>query len=119
MGSVLRARCECGYEKDATVGSNMSMQDTYFPAYCQSCHDIVDALLHRTDKTKCNCRQCHGTKVIFYSEDCLIGERGEKMRGGSWQPWTNSWALQITDGTYYCPKCGQDRLRFFLKSLFD
>ena len=111
MGSLVIAVCECGYTAESAVGGGMATfkEICYFPAYCEQCHELVEAdLLARP----VNCPVCEGTPVTPYNDEKLIGEIGEEE--------VESWNMEedlgrelvLTNGTYFCPACEEFKLRF-------
>ena len=112
MGSAVNAVCECGYRQDnLMIGGGMMTFTTLclFPCLCKSCSAVTPVNLLRK---RLKCETCGSTKVTPYNAPELAGEIGQHN--------LTAWGVddglerdvELTDGTYLCPKCGKHSLRF-------
>ncbi|NRB58315.1 MAG: hypothetical protein HRU50_00065 [Winogradskyella sp.] len=104
MGSVIKATCGCGYEKDITVGGGrLNFKTTqYFPHYCKTCQEVVSGNLLKEEKL---CASCETKDKIPYNNKDLILKKGNGIVFKSFEN-------IITDGLYKCPCTKCDNLKF-------
>ena len=111
MGDSVIALCKCGYNRLFLIGCGMmDFKDTcYFPCLCEKCRKIVRAnvLSHHL-----KCPSCKTTELIPYGDPKLIGKKGKKRVADWGVDKKLGRVLRITDGEYYCPKCGENNLKF-------
>lgn len=85
------------------------MEVCYFPVLCRNCKEIVQLNLLSERKL---CPKCKGSQVIPYDNKKLVGKLG-KNEVVSWNIEEQlGRVLRLTDGTYFCPSCGEYKLRF-------
>lgn len=111
MGSAVRAECSCGLSAEMPIGGGMLNFTTFcgFPCACESCHQVVGVnLLDR----EAHCPLCGASDPIPFDDPRLAGARGDRVVA-DWKV-TDSLGrvLVLTNGTYRCPRCGEDALRF-------
>lgn len=111
MGSSVKAVCKCGYEGSFAIGGGMISFETVceFPCLCKKCNQIVECnLLNK----RVACPECKSTRVVPYDDKQLCGKPGTVV--------VTSWnmekrlgrELELTNGTYFCPKCQKFDLEF-------
>lgn len=119
MGSLVEARCRCGYHKaEIRVGGGM---DTFasecdFPVLCSTCNDLTEAnLLAATPR----CLECDGTSITSYDDPPLH----PKQAGQPVATWDVASEigrdLVLHEGNYYCPRCHEMTLTFNLTGMWD
>ena len=111
MGDAVSAECKCGYNRLFFIGCGMmdfTKPTYYFPCLCETCGEIVEAnvLSHHL-----KCPSCKATELIPYGDRRIIGKKGKKLLAICIEKEFGR-ALRITDGEYYCPKCGENNLKF-------
>lgn len=108
MGTLLMARCECGYMHgpiEQGGGFATFMTKDMEPAYCARCRELV-VLNYMAKRPRCpGC----GGRAVFYNDpslqkspdgpgaDCIVSQWGEFV---------------LPDTHYLCPLCGEMRMRF-------
>lgn len=99
MGSVIKAKCDCGYEKEITVGcGRLNFKTTqYYPYFCKTCQEVVSCNVLNEEKL---CKSCKTQDKIPYSNKQLIAKKGNDIVFKSFEN-------TITDGIYKCP-CSKD-----------
>ena len=109
MGTSVRVACECGVEGEVLIGGGMQtfMTTCYFPGSCRSCRTLVTINVLEAD---CRCPTCKTPGVIPF------GSAGIEYSPGTrvvvyWHVEYHG-KLELTDGSYECPKCGNVSLRF-------
>lgn len=104
MGLDAIASCECGFTATAPIGGGMLDCDRTFcfPALCKKCNGLVTVNLL---KKSLSCPKCRSTDVVPYDQPELVKVVGSK-RVVEWD------GRYLTDGTYFCPGCGQFTLTF-------
>lgn len=117
MGSMLYARCKCGYTNSVLLGGGMS-NFTYFcglPFYCENCKTMFAGNAYDEEA---ECSDCGSKKVIPYDDDRVCRVKGEIV--GSWSTKVKPGKdLELSDGQYLCPACGKFDLKFESYGLFD
>jgi len=116
MGSIISARCECGYKKEEMfIGGGFCHDNINFPHYCLECKILFEANLY--DK-KILCPECGTSNIIAYDntkayktkENDLFTWNAEDEIGRK---------LLLTDGKYICPGCGKYSLKFYDDGCWD
>jgi len=118
MGSMVAAQCECGFEEQFSIGAGWAnCNDTCsFPALCKRCGEMIEVNLL---SPKAKCSKCRSRDILAYDDDSLRGDLGS-VEVMSWNVEEQLGRIPcLTDGTYYCPKCKQLSLRFFVTGFFD
>ena len=121
MGTSVFATCTCGYHAEGSVGGGMSdFQDVcLFPCLCEGCHEMVDTNLF---STPLRCPTCGSDKVTAY-DDARLSEPPESEGLFPVADWDATprlaRELQLTNGRYRCPKCGQMSMKFEMSGLWD
>jgi hypothetical protein len=110
MGSIITARCDCGYGEEMYLGGGMLDFTTRctFPLFCANCKILFKGNLF---EKRIVCPECKSEGAIPYDNDQLCHRRGQKVF---------DWRLEreigrdpeLTDGEYMCPKCGQFTMTF-------
>ena len=122
MGSKVSVACKCGLDTSILIGGGRDnhMTTCYFPCLCEQCHTVVEVNI--LDEP-IRCPQCKTTEVISYEDPELLGRPGENTvvvdnpLGVVWlKPGRR---LELTNGDYKCPQCGQMTLRFRMIGLWD
>ncbi len=118
MGSVLTARCECGYNKLLKVGYAMlSMgKSCYFPFYCQKCAIIFEGNYLKSQE---NCPKCRSKKVIPFDHSDLQKVKGTKVLFYIYLFDQHQDKEGINDGFYFCPICCNYTLQFVEDQYMD
>ena len=111
MGSAVRAACKCGYNSEFLIGGGMLdfMKMCHFPALCHECNNIVGVnLIARTPR----CPKCKSKNLTAYDQPEIIKRRGKNVVA-SWNMEEKlGRELELTDGDYLCPSCGDFHLTF-------
>ena len=115
MGSMIQAKCECGFDSGTIVagGGFMNFRSMGMePALCQHCKRLV----MRDYKTKSSrCPECH-KKVTFYNDLKLQRPNEKQRRKSNVYEWEE---FVLPDGEYLCPKCGRMAMRFKVVGHWD
>lgn len=118
MGSFVDASCSCGYRGHAVVGAGMEtfMRECDFPCLCSRCHQVVSADIMAP---QLSCPDCANTEIIPYHDPALIDKPGDQ-EVASWKLGLDPARLVvITNGSYSCPACTEQTLRFKGSGCFD
>ena len=110
MGSIVKAHCGCGYEKEMFLGGGMLNFTTHcnFPLYCAQCKILFEGNLF---KKKITCPKCGTNDVVPYDSDKLCSRKGERVF--DWNATAEiGRVLELTEGDYICPKCGRFAMSF-------
>ena len=118
MGTIIRAECRCGFQKEMCLGGGMLnfTKHCAFPMYCGQCKILFEANLFRK---RIPCPSCRGTRdVVPYDDERVCRSKGEEVF---------QWAtedkigrdLALTGGKYLCPQCGQFTLSFLMAGCWD
>ncbi|MDP3314383.1 hypothetical protein [Lutibacter sp.] len=116
MGSQVKVSCKCGLNKSILIGGGMesSSYECFFPCFCKNCSDVVEVnLLDLNPK----CPECGEENIIAFDNRLLIGEKGKQVIE-SWHAFELGRELLLTNGTYKCPKCNTQNLRFSMGDLY-
>ena len=110
MGSQVIAICKCGVNTKINIGGGMLTHDKieYFPGYCRGCNEVVQ--MNLKDKLSI-CPHCKRTDVVPYNNPELIGTVGKEIIDESFDN-------ELTNGTYFCPKCKNMTLKFINSGIF-
>lgn len=111
MGSLVNARCTCGYaHQDIMIGGGFLDFQTScsFPVLCKKCQKLVTANL--LDKHPA-CPHCKSIDVVPYDQKELVKVLGKNIVA-SWYVEKIGRDLELTDGRYYCPSCREYNLTF-------
>lgn len=111
MGSMINASCECGYEKNMSLGGGMMNFNTRcnFPFYCEGCNILFEDNIFNE---KIICPNCHKGDIYSYDTAKACGSVGEKTVF-DWNVGNEiGRKLLLTDGDYICPSCHKFSLRF-------
>ncbi len=70
MGSLISAKCKCGFEKKVALGGGMHSHLTYcaFPCYCQDCKSLYVADLYSDDTS---CTECGSQNILPYDDNSM------------------------------------------------
>lgn len=70
MGSLISAKCKCGYERRMALGGGMRNHLTYcaFPCYCQDCNSLYVADLFSDDTS---CEECGSQNTVPYDDNSM------------------------------------------------
>ena len=110
MGSQVIAICKCGVNSKINIGGGMLSFNKidYFPGYCPVCKEILK--MNLKDKLSI-CPHCERNRLVPYNTPELIGTKGSEIIE---QTFDN----ELTNGTYFCPKCKNMSLRFIHGGIF-
>ncbi|MCA9410558.1 MAG: hypothetical protein KC944_05080 [Candidatus Omnitrophica bacterium] len=115
MGSILVAKCPCGFEPEPIFAGG-GMMEKYrticlAPALCLRCESIVTANYWDEDA---RCPHCRG-RVKFYddpnlqaSKEGVTNSLSEVFAWGS----DNAKRFVLSDKFFYCPRCGEFKMEF-------
>jgi hypothetical protein len=117
MGAIVMAKCDCGFRREMLLGGGMRTFATYcgFPFFCPLCKVMFESNILAG---KVVCPSCNGTDGILYSNSSLCFRKGRpvfkwKVAGYEEED------LDLTDGDYLCPGCGQPKMTFVHRGLWD
>jgi hypothetical protein len=108
MGGIVYAHCDCGYCTDwMYLGGGMKNHGTHcnFPHYCEECKILFEANLFERPIL---CPECGRRKVVSYNNKTLCEHKGRAIF--EWH--INGKTLELTNGKYICPDCGNFNLTF-------
>lgn len=111
MGSKVIATCDCGLSEGILIGGGMLNFTTtcLFPCCCKSCNNVVEVNLLFEDM---KCPQCGSKDVIPYDNPSMVKSVGNELIA-SWNKKDElGRVLEITNGSYWCPKCKRPTLKF-------
>ena len=79
MGSSVRAKCQCGFNKSFSLGGGMDNHLTFcaFPCYCYDCKSLYTDNLYN-DKLECD--NCHSNKCSPFDEQKFHGFTAKIMQ---------------------------------------
>lgn len=105
MGSVVKAICECGYEKKIAIGGGRLNFKTveYFPCLCKTCREVVPVNLKSNAPI---CPECNSSDNLPFNNKTLIMDKGKDVI-------SRSFDNVLTDGIYKCPCSKNGKLKFF------
>jgi hypothetical protein len=104
MGNSVDAKCgSCSYHGWFRTGGGKNNHTTYsaWPVVCRSCQAVSIA---NFKSNPLKCLKCESVEVERF--DTSENWRGDGEKVVSWDN------LELTDGHYRCPKCGDFELRF-------
>lgn len=111
MSNPSLARCNaCKYEVPYFVGDTEAEWKSiyYFPMSCLHCRSVSSVDLHRAPL---KCSECRSSAVAPFSDRALYSGDGEKIIADSSAIGLTD-RMELTDGLYRCPRCGEFALRF-------
>ena len=117
MGSIVKAECGCGFEKEMSLGGGMRTFATHcnFPFFCSVCAIMFEANLL---KTKIVCPKSKATNSVPYDSDRICLRKGQVVF--DWNiPDDTGRRLELTDGDYWCPSCGRPTMTFLDMGCWD
>lgn len=112
MGSMVKARCDCGYDEKFPIGGGMENFELLclFPCLCRRCSRIVPANLLESQVA---CPVCKSHEIVPYDQSELCEQQGSDVVA-SWNVKEQiGRELKLTDGAYFCPACSTFGIRFF------
>ena len=128
MGSIHEASCECGFQKEVTVGGGRhSFRDkSSFPFYCTHCGMVNVNVAQLADGiTETSCPTCGAAGAVQYgvppvsmhdTRPKLVNFRVRKKQAAlQW------WKREASESGHLCPACHKMTLKFSLMPsiLFD
>jgi Zn finger protein HypA/HybF involved in hydrogenase expression len=84
------------------------MTTCYFPCLCEDCRAVVEVNLF---DQPARCPTCK-SEVVPYDDPTLSELPGEQTIASWNMDYELGRELELTDGTYRCPRCGQMTLQF-------
>jgi len=129
MGSVLQAKCSCGFESDELFlgGGMMDMGAICnIPYYCDHCEIVgtinilkknTDELLHRELKKDIKCKKCR-RKIQYYGEISEDNFESQEDYAFDWSFGFDKRYL-LHDKLYHCPKCKKEKMKFYMTACWD
>jgi len=116
VGSVLVAKCQCGFESDSIhAGGGMFDHDTNctMPAVCTTCSILFEENI-MTDQP-IRCPQCRSETPLYHSDPSLGSKEQSHNTVFDWNFTGNNshWdSVYLWDTKYYCPECKTIDMRF-------
>jgi hypothetical protein len=112
-GSIVTAKCDsCGYDSGHLFlfGGRVNFKTVCeFPAYCADKKALV---LVNLMAEKLESQACPGQVLVPYTDPQMIPKPGTGTIA-SWNlPEPKNRQIKLTDGDYFCPRCGQFDLHF-------
>lgn len=79
MGSSVRAKCQCGFNKSFSLGGGMHNHLTFcsFPCYCYDCKSLYTDNLYN-DELECD--KCHSNKCSPFDDQKFHGFTAKIMK---------------------------------------
>ena len=112
MGSIIQAKCSCGYETESMfVGGGISTSTTNctFPAYCDTCKVMLQAdLITKSLK----CPTCYNEVVSYDEERISMNNNGYGVFSWSFSINNIERTVRLTEQKNLCPKCQQFTMGF-------
>ncbi len=116
MGSEVNATCKCGLKTTIQIGGGDGETGTmvcYFPCVCRDCEDVVQADVSENNP---KCPKCNSEDLISYADPRLLSFPGRNVvaRFNMWGAVAGKpiETLELNDGQYKCPRCGNRTLSF-------
>ena len=111
MGSVVKANCACGFEKEMFLGGGMLSFKTEccFPAYCSHCNKLFE--VNAFDRHKI-CPLCKNSNMILYNDEKIYMRKGDVIVFDWDASEEIGKILVLTNGGYWCPTCCRFDLSF-------
>lgn len=110
MGSIVKAQCGCGFEKEMYLGGGMRtfLTQCNFPFFCSACAIMFEGNILGN---KVACPKCDATNSVPYNSDRLCLRKGQQVF--EWNVAGDAERrLELTDGDYLCPGCGRPNMTF-------
>jgi hypothetical protein len=111
VGSLINAKCSCGFSMDFAAGGGFTSFKTLCaaPAVCNECHEFI---ISNYIEIKPKCPKGH-KNVIFYN-DLSLQMPSSKPIGSvfSWNIGERKPVFELGNQPYYCPKCKKFELYF-------
>ena len=127
MGAIWSS-CKCGYHSGDMLTSGMAdwnrRLEELFVALCENCIEVVEVRLNKTInlspgenqdsivEANPQCPICSSENVILYDDDKVIGVKGDFTHYYRYESSIER-GVEITNGTYKCPKCKEMTLEFY------
>ncbi len=110
MGSMVKAKCPCGFQKGVRIGGGMLtfLTESVFPHYCKRCGLVEVNICER----KKRCPTCSSSRVYAYGSS-RVSPHDNGDRTIAWQEYAAS-ASQ-----HFCPSCKKYHLNFEEIGSFD
>ena len=112
MGTIITARCKCGYKKGnlRLGGGRHNFKTTCnYPFYCKNCNSIVQVNLLAD---KYSCPDCGSTSVVSYEDESTYNHGG-KYTVFNWDMSRElGKVVTLMDSGYICPACNNFDLQF-------
>jgi len=108
MGSILKAICPCGFEKeDILYGGGMMdfTTNSSVPALNRKTGDFLTENYFNKDKLP--------AEVVFYDDPQMYGDKLEVFNAIHWEN------VYLSPRSNLCPKCGDFAMEFMETGLFD
>jgi len=118
MGSILQAKCSCGFNSEGLFvggGFRNFLKVCSAPALCKRCSAIV-VLNYLKKKNKCpSCK----SEVIFYNDFSLQRKTKKEYPLFDWNIGEDEGSFILPDTKYYCPKCNKLKMKFIRSGSWD
>lgn len=123
MGSLLQAKCECGFESKliyAGGGFFIFKETLKAPALCTNCYTFT---IRNYLKKYNYCNKCR-SKIIFYNDKKLWKDKNasqDELDSIFWWgiDFLNDKAFVLPNTLYVCPKCREYKMKFYPCGLWD
>lgn len=117
MGSVLIAKCSCGFESgDLYLGGGFEnfSEVCDVPCLCRNCNSLV--VKNYLEKYS-RCNNCN--QLLLYYDNPVL-RKSNKTKGIVFD-WDNNSKGQfiLTNSKYYCPKCKKFKMKFIWTGDWD
>ena len=118
MGSLVSAKCKCGFTADTSVGGGRRNFGAVceFPCLCTECQSLVTVNLLTGNWI---CPSCGSSSILAYDTPSL-SDQSSDVESAAWDISDKlGRRLILTRSQYLCPHCTKKTLRFELSGLFD
>lgn len=117
MGSIVMAQCICGYQREMYLGGGWVNFRNHcnFPLYCGACKSLFEGNIFEKG---IRCPECGDRNVLRYDDDELCANKGTVVFDWFVREKIDK-VLQLTNGEYLCPSCGQYNLSFYVAGYWD
>ena len=124
MGTMVEARCECGYSSGTMTlggGRNDHLRRCGFPCFCKACKNIFNGNLFAS---KVFCSQCDTSSYVTYDDPSLVLAREPTdcldQEIFSWNTRERIGRdVTLNSDKYFCPSCELFELRFVVVALYS